>query len=146
MNVTERTFEVNRSSDVVLTYLADFGNAVHWDPGTRSCERIGDGPIEVGARWHNVSRFAGRETELEYRLDVLEPGHIRLIGENKTAVSTDDIRITPSTESTARSTITYRSEVVFHGLAKVAGPFVQPEFERLGDKTVEGITREVGKL
>lgn len=146
MNVTERTFEVDREPTVVLAYLADFENAKYWDPGTKSCERIGEGPIEVGARWHNVSKFAGRETELEYRLDVLEPGHIRLIGENKTAVSTDDIRIAPAGDSLTRSVVTYRSEVVFHGLAKVAGPFVQPEFERLGDKTVEGITREVSQL
>ncbi len=146
MNVTERSFEVDRDAMTVLTYLADFGNAEQWDPGTRSCERIGSGPIEVGARWHNVSEFNGRETELEYRLEILEPGHIRLVGENKTATSTDDIRIVPSTESVTRSSVTYRSEVVFHGLAKVAGPFVQHEFERLGDKTVEGITREVAQL
>ena len=146
MNVTERTFEVDRDPMTVLTYLADFGNAEQWDPGTIRCERIGEGPVEVGARWHNVSEFNGRETELEYRLEVLEPGHLRFIGENKTATSTDDIHIVPSTESVSRSSITYRSEVVFHGIAKVAGPFVQGEFERLGDKTIEGITREVAQL
>lgn len=146
MNVTERTFEVDRDPTTVLTYLADFGNAEQWDPGTKTCVRSNSGPVEVGATWHNVSEFAGRETELDYRLEVLEPGHIVLVGKNKTATSTDDIRITPSTESAMRSVITYRSEVAFHGVAKLAGPFVQPVFERLGDKTVEGITREVSRL
>jgi len=146
MNVTQRTFEVEAEPELTLAYLADFGNAEQWDPGTVRCVRSNAGPIEVGATWHNTSRFAGRETELEYRLDTLEPGHIVLVGENKSATSTDDIRIVASPDSAGRSVVTYRSEVVFHGVAKVAGPFVQPEFERLGDKTVEGISREVARL
>lgn len=143
MNITERTFEVSRDVETVVNYLADFGNAEQWDPGTQSCVRVGDGPVGVGASWHNVSEFNGRQTELEYRLDMMEPGHLVFVGENKTATSTDEIRVVPAGSG---SKITYRSEVVFHGIAKVAGPFVQHEFERLGDKTVEGITREVGRL
>ena len=143
MNTTERTFEVSRDVETVVTYLADFGNAEQWDPGTQSCVRSNDGPVQVGATWHNVSEFNGHDTELEYRLETLEPGHIVFVGENKTATSTDDITVVASG---AGSTITYRSEVVFHGIAKVAGPFVQREFERLGDKTVVGITREVAQL
>jgi carbon monoxide dehydrogenase subunit G len=143
MNLTERTFEVAADVATVTDYLADFGNAEQWDPGTRSCTRSDEGPVAVGATWHNVSEFAGRETELEYRLELWEPGHVRLVGENKTATSVDDIVVVANGSG---SRITYRSEVTFHGIAKVAGPFVQHEFERLGDKTVEGITREVAKL
>jgi hypothetical protein len=44
MSVT-RTFTVDKPADAVVSYLADFGNAVDWDPGTQSCVRQDTGPI-----------------------------------------------------------------------------------------------------
>ncbi|WIX75594.1 SRPBCC family protein [Amycolatopsis carbonis] len=68
-----RTFTVATGPREVVEYLKDFGNATDWDPGTQSCERLGSGPVAVGARWHNVSKIAGVETELTYELTRLEP-------------------------------------------------------------------------
>jgi carbon monoxide dehydrogenase subunit G len=138
-----RTFTVDAPAEAVTAYLADFGHAEEWDPGTQSCTRIGAGPVEVGATWHNVSKILGRETELEYRLDELEPGHIVLVGHNKTATSTDDITVRPDGE---RSEVTYDATVELHGLAKLAAPIMQVEFNRLGDLTVTGIQRAVTAL
>lgn len=56
MKVT-RSFPVNPPPAVVRAYLIDFAHAEQWDPGTRSCERIDSGPVQVGARWHNVSQL-----------------------------------------------------------------------------------------
>ena len=78
--------------------------------------------MEVGATWHNVSKILGRETELEYRLQQLEPGHIVLVGHNKTATSTDDITVRPDGE---RSEVTYDATVELHGLAKLGAPIMQ---------------------
>jgi carbon monoxide dehydrogenase subunit G len=131
-----RTFTVDAPAEAVTAYLADFGHAEQWDPGTQSCTRIGTGPVEVGTTWHNVSKVLGRETELEYRLEELEPGHIVLVGRNKTATSTDDITVRPDGE---RSEVTYDATVELHGLAKLGAPIMQVEFNRLGDLTVTGI-------
>lgn len=63
-----RSTTVRTDPAATLAYLADFDNAPEWDPGTISCTRLDNGPVRIGARWHNVSRVLGRETELEYRL------------------------------------------------------------------------------
>ncbi|MEP7024552.1 MAG: SRPBCC family protein, partial [Actinomycetota bacterium] len=68
-----RTFTVAKDAQTVVGYLADFSNAVDWDPGTQSCERQDTGPVRVGSSWRNVSEFLGRQTELNYRLETLEP-------------------------------------------------------------------------
>ena len=138
-----RTFTVDAPPEAVTAYLADFSNAEQWDPGTQSCTRVGTGPVEVGATWHNVSKVLGRETELEYRLERLDPGHIVLVGRNKTATSTDDITVRPAPEG---SEVTYDATVELNGLAKLGAPIMQLEFNRLGDLTVTGIQRAVTAL
>lgn len=138
-----RTFTVDRPAEAVTDYMADFGNAVHWYPGTVTCDRVGDGPVAVGARWHNVSKILGRETALEYRLERLEAGHIVLVGSNKTATSTDDITLRADGQGTE---ITYDATVELHGVAKLGAPLLQLEFEKLGNETVEGIRSAVAAL
>ena len=135
-----RTFTVQRSPQEVVAYLSDFSNAVAWDPGTVRCDRVGVGPVQVGSTWKNTSKVLGRETELDYVLTTLEPDHVVLKGTNKTATSTDDITVEP--EGTG-SKVTYHAHIVFNGIAKLAEPLMQRVFEKLGDETVEGITREL---
>ena len=135
-----RTFTVPRSPEEVVGYLSDFSNAVAWDPGTVRCDRVGTGPVQVGSTWRNTSKVLGRETELDYVLVTLEPDHVVLRGTNKTATSTDDITVLPDA---AGSKVTYHAHITFNGIAKLAEPLMQRVFERLGDETVEGITREL---
>ncbi len=139
-----RTFTVARPVETVVAYLADFTHAEQWDPGTQSCTRLDSGPVQPGSKWKNVSKVLGRETELDYRLERLEAGHITFIGENKTATSTDDITVTAAEAGT--SEVTYSATIDFHGAAKLAGPIMKIEFERLGTETVKGITEAVAKL
>jgi carbon monoxide dehydrogenase subunit G len=139
----QRTFTVDKGVEQVVAYLADFGNAEQWDPGTQSCTRIGSGPVQVGATWHNVSKVLGRESELEYTLEVLEPGHVVLVGRNDSATSTDDITVVPHPEG---AEITYDSTIDLHGAARLGAPVVKIEFERLGTKTEQGIKDAVAAL
>ncbi len=140
----QRSFTVQPSIDRVVAYLSDFARAEAWDPGTVRCTRVGvGGPVEVGATWHNVSKVRGKETKLTYRLQRLEPARLTFVGENKTATSTDDITFA---ESGSGTRISYDSNIVFHGLAKLADPFMRREFEKLGDETVEKMTRVLNGL
>ncbi|MBE1494513.1 carbon monoxide dehydrogenase subunit G [Amycolatopsis lexingtonensis] len=139
----ERTLTVTAPIEAVAGYLQDFAHTEEWDPGTKSCTRTDAGPIEVGARWHNVSEFRGRETELDYRLTRREPGRVTFVGSNKTATSTDDFTLTPDGSGTK---VRYQATIEFHGLAKLAGPLLKREFERLGDEVVPELTRALGKL
>ncbi|MFD9124858.1 SRPBCC family protein [Kitasatospora sp. NPDC059571] len=127
-----RTITVARPLDEVARYLADFSRTEEWDPGTVRCTRVGDGPVAPGARWHNVSRFRGRTTELDYRLDRLESGRLVFVGANRTVTATDDIGLTAATGAT--TVVDYRATLEFKGLARLAAPFLRAEFERLADR------------
>jgi len=138
-----RTFAVDKPVQVVIDYLKDFGNAVEWDPGTQSCTRIDRGPLQVGASWHNVSKVLGRQTELTYRLQTLEPGHLTLVGTNDTATSTDDILVRPLGDG---SEITYHANIELHGPAKLAAAVVKLEFERLASATEKKLVQAIAAL
>ena len=139
----ERTFVVAKPVDVVVNYLKDFANAEHWDPGTKTCTQETPGPVQVGTTWHNVSEIKGHETELSYRLEELSPNHIKFVGENKSATSIDDLTFA---EAGTGTSITYHSHVEFHGVAKIASPFLQGEFKELGETTERQITEVINAL
>lgn len=139
----ERTVRVGTPIERVAEYLADFAHTEEWDPGTVTCARSDDGPLETGAQWHNVSEFRGKRTELDYRLTRRDAGRITFVGRNKTATSTDDFTLTWDGNGTS---VLYRATIEFHGVAKLAGPFLKREFERLGDEVAPKLTEVLGKL
>lgn len=139
----QRTFTVDKPVEVVVPYLADFGNAVDWDPGTVSCDRADSGPVAVGATWHNVSTVLGQESKILYRLQRWEDDHVTLVGTNDTATSTDDITVRPTEGG---SEITYDSTVELNGIAKIAAPVMKVAFERLGVETEKQIQAAVAAL
>ncbi|MFD9692810.1 SRPBCC family protein [Kitasatospora sp. NPDC059146] len=130
MITVERTMLVERPAGEVLRYLADFGNTPQWDPGTESCVRLGHGPVAEGSRWRNTSRFRGRRTELEYRLERFGPDRLLFVGRNRTVTATDDISVRASG---SHALVVYRAQLRFNGLARLAAPFLRAEFERLAD-------------
>ena len=133
----ERVFTVSTPVAEVYDYLRDFARAEEWDPGTISCSQESSGPVAVGTTWKNVSEFRGKETELTYTLTKDDPDHLQFVGENKTVTSTDDISFAPVDGGTR---ITYHADFEFHGLAKLAVPFVKGELDSLGDKTQEQLS------
>ncbi|WP_279389684.1 SRPBCC family protein [Pseudonocardia endophytica] len=129
----ERVMSVSTPAETVLGYLADFGHAEVWDPGTRSCTRADDGgPVDVGSTWRNISVFNGRETELTYRLVTRTSNRLTFVGENSTVTATDEIHVEKSDDG--GSTVTYHTDLRFKGLVKLAAPFLRREIERLGDE------------
>lgn len=138
-----RTFQVAVDPQSAVDFLKDFSNAEHWDPGTQSCRRIGNGPIGVGARWHNKSKLIFIPTELEYVLVELTDTKVVLRGENDSAVSVDNITVQPSPSG---STITYRAQVTFKGLAKIGELPMKLIFQKLARDTVSQMARTLQAL
>lgn len=138
-----RTFTVATAPEAVLEYLQDFANATEWDPGTVSCDPVGDGPLGVGSQWHNVSKVAGVTTELTYELTRREPGRLVFVGKNDTATSTDDITLTAGGRAGTTS-LTYHANIEFHGAAKLASPIAKVVFEKVGNDTEASLTRILG--
>ena len=137
MTTVSRTFDVTAPPEVVVPYLADFGHAEQWDPGTERCVRNDSGPLQVGSSWANTSKIAGISTELTYTLEQLSDDRIVLVGRNDTATSTETIEITPSD---AGSRIVYTNELEFNGVAKLAAPLGKVVFEKLGNDTEKQLT------
>jgi hypothetical protein len=135
-----RTFTVHQPAHAVLAYLQDFAHAEEWDPGTVSCTRLDAGPIVAGARWKNVSKFLGRETELSYQLTRLEDDRLVFTGQNDTVTSVDDIRAVAG-ETPGSTVITYHATITLHGVAKLAAPVVKAAFEKLGNDTEASLTK-----
>lgn len=139
MPTVTRTFTVTPPPERVLPYLADFGNAEEWDPGTESCTRIGVGPVEPGAQWHNVSKIMGVTTELTYTLQEVTADRVVLVGENDSAESTDTIVVVPTADG--GSEITYTADLEMKGAAKLAAPAMKIVFEKLGNDTEEQLSQ-----
>ncbi len=147
----ERSVTVGQPVDRVFAYLSDFTNTTEWDPGTVRTERVaGDGG--VGTRYHNVSKFLGRQTELDYLVVEHVPGErFALRGENATVVAKDSMTFVRTMTGTGEgasesTTVTYRADFEFKGVAKLVAPLLAPAFKKLGDEAEQGLRDALGRL
>ncbi|MEV6283809.1 SRPBCC family protein [Kribbella sp. NPDC051770] len=143
MPTVSRTFVVEAVPGVVVPYLADFGNAEEWDPGTERCVRNDGGPVQVGSSWHNSSKIAGVSTELTYTLEQLSDDRVVLVGRNDTATSTETIEVIADGTG---SRITYTNEIEFNGVAKAAAPLSKVVFEKVANDTEKQLTDVLNRL
>jgi uncharacterized protein YndB with AHSA1/START domain len=140
--VIERTVTTTSPPEKVFPYLVDFRNAQEWDSGTKTCELVsGDGG--PGTVYRNVSEFVGNTVELEYTAQTVEQPTFVIVGHNDTTTSRDTITVTPHADG---STVVYRAEFTFTGVAKLAGPLLKPLLDRLGDKTAEQLKSSLDRL
>jgi uncharacterized protein YndB with AHSA1/START domain len=140
--VIERTVTTTSPPEKVFAYLVDFRNAQEWDSGTKTCERVsGDGG--PGTVYRNVSEFMGNTVELEYTAETVEQPTFVIVGHNDTTTSHDTITVTPHGSG---STVVYRAEFTFTGVARLAGPLMKPMLDRLGDKTAEQLKTSLDRL
>ncbi|MER7823160.1 MULTISPECIES: SRPBCC family protein [unclassified Streptomyces] len=119
----------------LVAYLEDFSRTEEWDPGTVRCVRVGEGPVRQGTVWRNTSRFRGRTSDLLYRLVSREPDRLLFVGENGTVTATDDLRFRARSATTTR--LSYTASLRFKGWARLATPFLRPEFDRLADAVAD---------
>ncbi len=139
----QRSVETAASPGAVFAYLSDFTTTNEWDPGTVHTERVsGDGGI--GTKYHNTSKFMGRETELTYEVVEHRPDtRFALRGENKSVVANDSMQI--EAQGTG-SRVTYTADFEFKGLGKLIAPLLAPGLKKLGDEAEEGLREALAKL
>ncbi len=143
MTKVSRSFDVRVPPAVVIPYLADFGHAPEWDPGTVTCTRQDEGPVRVGSSWHNESKLAGISTELIYTLEELTDARVVLVGRNDTATSTETIDVVPSGTG---STVTYANELEFNGAARLAALPAKLLFEKVGNDVEKQLSEALNAL
>ncbi|MCW2748561.1 MAG: polyketide cyclase [Nocardioidaceae bacterium] len=139
----ERTFTVDQPIDQVFAYLSDFENTNEWDPGTVETRKVsGDGG--VGTKYHNRSKFLGKETDLSYETKVHEaPTKFVMEGINKSATATDTLNFR---DVGGKTEIHYRADFAFKGIAKFVAPIVaRKPLEKLADETVDQIKKTLNR-
>ena len=142
MPTLRRTISTTTPADRVFPYLADFTNATEWDSGTVACKRVsGDGG--PGTVYRNVSRFMGRDVELEYTVEQAAPPVVELVGRQGGTTSRDTITITPSGDGTV---VEYRADFEFSGPAKLLGPLIRIPLERLAAETERTLKEALDRL
>jgi carbon monoxide dehydrogenase subunit G len=143
MPSVHRTFTTTTSPDVVYAFLADFANAEEWDPGTVECRRT-DGDGGVGTRYHNVSKFLGRTSTVEYvARELTPPTFLHFEGNNKQFTGHDRISLQASGGGTQ---VTYDAHFAFHGISKVAVPLVAVYLPLLAGKVVDRMRERLDRL
>lgn len=143
MPSVERTVTVHKSISQVWDYLSDFRSSQEWDPPSVSTTRTsGDGG--VGTKYHNVSKFAGRETEVDYIVtDYVEHERLQLKGDAGSIQLID----TMTFESTGSSTsVTYHAQFDATGLTKLAEPFMPPALALLANKVAKSLEEHLNAL
>jgi hypothetical protein len=117
--------------------MADFANAEGWDPATKNSRQLGEGPVDVGARFELEMEIFGRENSIVYEIIEYDaPARVVLRGENAGSVSIDEISVAPHASGSA---VTYEATVTMKGAYKAIGPLFAPAFKKMGDKAKERI-------
>jgi hypothetical protein len=131
MPTVTRTLRSRCGASRAFAYLLDFENAAEWDAGTIRCTRVG-GDGGPGSVYRNVSRFAGREVELDYTVESVAEPQFVIVGRNASTTSRDTIVVTPRGEGCE---VLYRADFTFTGPARLLGPIMPLLLGRLGDAT-----------
>ena len=139
MTRLERRLETRLGTDEAFAFIADFANAMRWDPGVATPEVIGSAPTGLGSRYKLGVRMGSRVSPMEYRITAFEaPARVVLEGEGPGVTATDEIRFTPSATGT---TIDYVADIRLGGMLKLAQPFLGKQFEALARNAVEGMKK-----
>ncbi len=143
MHVLKRTITTTAPPEKVFPYLADFTNAVEWDAGSVSCTRTsGDGG--PGTVYRNVSRFAGREVELDYVVERVDPPRtFVIVGSNASTTSHDTIVVRPRGTG---SDVIYTARFTFAKGGKALELLLTPLLEKLGNDTAKTLKKALDRL
>jgi len=125
--------------DETFAFVADFANAMHWDPGVVTSERLDEGPLRVGARYRLGIRMRGRIAPMEYRVSVLDPRRrVVLLGEGSGVSAVDDIRFEQAGDGTR---IDYTADIRLSGIARLVQPLLGGAFAKVARDALEGMQR-----
>jgi len=143
MPAVERTVTVDQPIEKVWAYLSDFRTTEEWDPPTVSTTRTrGDGG--VGTTYHNVSKFLGAETEVDYIVTAYdEQRRLQLEGDAGSIKLLDTITFASTGTGTS---VTYHADFEPHGAAKLAEPLMPVGLKLLADKVASSMEEHLAKL
>jgi len=118
-------------------YLADFSRTAEWDPGVAEAERLTPGTVQRGSRFRVSVSFLGRRLPLEYRIIEFDrPSRLVLTGGDDSVSSLDEITFVSRPGGTR---VTYEARLELRGIRRIADPFLDLLFQRVGSLAVRGL-------
>ena len=139
MTKLHERIETTLPIDETFAFIADFANSSRWDPGVATSERIGDGPVGLGARYRLGVRMRGNVVPMEYRITTYEPPtRVVLTGEGSNVSAVDEIRFEATPTGTA---IDYTADIRLGGWMRFIQPFVGSAFEKIARDALGGMQR-----
>jgi carbon monoxide dehydrogenase subunit G len=125
--------------DEAFAFIADFANSKDWDPGVATSERIGAGPVAVGARYQLGIRRGDGVATMEYVVTALEPlRRVVLAGEGSGVSAVDDIRFEATPSGTR---IDYTADIRLRGVRRLAAPFAGGAIAKIVRQGRDGMQR-----
>lgn len=125
------TIESSLAPADAYAYMADFSNALEWDPSVTEARRSGDNAFDL------VAKFGGRGVPLRYEVVSSDPPRSVVLEARKSSfTSRDTITVSPAPGG---STVHYDASLVFAGVARVFDPLMQLIFNRTGAKAAAGM-------
>ncbi len=125
--------------EAAFAFIADFANAMDWDPGVATSKRVDAGPVAVGARYRLGVRLNGRVAPMEYRISTFEPPHrVVLIGEGSGVSAIDEIQFEPAGTGTR---IDYTADIRLGGALRLVQPFLGRRLDKVGRDALDGMQR-----
>jgi len=125
--------------DQTFDFIADFANAMHWDPGVATSARIDDGSVGLGARYRLGVRMRGRVVPMEYRITTYEPPHrVVLTGSGSGIDAVDEIVFEAEPAGTR---IDYTADIRLQGALGLIQPLLGRAFAKLAADALDGMQR-----
>ena len=125
------TIDSTLPAEEAFAYMADFSNALEWDPSVTEASRSGDSAFDL------VAKFGGRAVPLRYEVVSLEPPRSIVLEARKPSfTSRDTITVTAAPGG---STVHYDARLEFKGVGRLFDPLMQLVFNRTGAKAAAGM-------
>ena len=141
MTRLERRLETRLGIDDAFAFVADFANAMHWDPGVATSEATSTGPTGKGSSYRLGVRMGSKVSTMDYRITEFEaPRKVVLAGTGSGVTATDEIRFTPSAAGTGTS-IDYIADIRLGGFLGLIQPLLGRQFESLAKNAVDGMKK-----
>jgi len=143
MPLLHERVETRLPIDAAFTFLADFGNAPTWDPGTVSSTRLDDGPLRVGSRFALGVRMGNAIRPMTYEIVTLEPARqVVLRGTGSGVSATDTMRFERMPDGTR---IEYTADIRLLGWRRLLEPFAGGTFSRIAHAARAGMERALAE-
>ena len=131
------TIESKLSAVEAFAYMADFSNALQWDPSVAEASRTSDGPVGNGSTFDLVALFGGRKLPMAYAIVSYEEAQLVVLEARQPSfTSRDTITVASAGDG---STVHYDALLEFKGPGRLLDPIMQLIFNRTGDKAAAGM-------